>query len=548
MPTIKANRRVIDRIIGEKLSDERLKDRISMLGTDLEELGKDEIVVEIFPNRPDMLSEQGFGRALSSFIGARKGLKEYKVKPSGEKVIIDRSMKGIRPYTACAIIKNLKLDDEKIKEIIDIQEKLHITFCRNRKKAAMGIYPMDKVEFPITLKSKPPKDIVFRPLEWPEPIDATQILSKHPTGREYAHLVDGLKRFAIFEDGKGDILSFTPIINSHLTGRITEKTREAFFEVSGFDFRTCEMILNIVVSTLADMGADIYSLELVYPDHKKVTPDLEPRKMKLDPGYVNRHLGFDLKETELKELLEMMGHTYKQGYVYYPAYRADVMHPIDFTEDIAIAYGYENIEEEIPKIMTIGQESRTTQLRNKIADILVGLGLLEANTLHLINSEKQTKWMNDEKPVIEILKSVSKEHDSVRRSILPVFLEILASNKHNEYPQKLFTMGRVFDFDSSTETNCKEDLHLSVVTTHREADYTEIRQFLDYLFSKIDIDVNLHECEHPSFIPGRVAEVRLGRQKLGYLGEVHPQVLENFELSMPVAALEIDLEPVKNKL
>ena len=117
MPTIKLDRKEFDKLMGKKVSDSVLKDRISMLGTDLEKLDKDEIVVEIFPNRPDMLSMQGFVRALKTFIGMKKGLSEFKVEKSGEKVIVEKSVDKYRPYTACAIVKNLKFDDDSHQKI-----------------------------------------------------------------------------------------------------------------------------------------------------------------------------------------------------------------------------------------------------------------------------------------------------------------------------------------------------------------------------------------------------------------------------------------------
>src|SRR3989339_755662 len=106
MPSVVLNKKVIEHLIGKKLPLEELKDRISMLGTDLEKIENDEIHVEIFPNRPDLLSEQGLARAFSSFIGVKTGLRKYTVQPSGLKVIVDSSV-TMRPCTACAIVKNL---------------------------------------------------------------------------------------------------------------------------------------------------------------------------------------------------------------------------------------------------------------------------------------------------------------------------------------------------------------------------------------------------------------------------------------------------------
>ena len=74
MPTVTLNRKVFEKLVGKKLPLDKLKDRISMLGTDLDNITDTEIVVEVFPNRPDMLSEQGFARAFASFIGVKTGL------------------------------------------------------------------------------------------------------------------------------------------------------------------------------------------------------------------------------------------------------------------------------------------------------------------------------------------------------------------------------------------------------------------------------------------------------------------------------------------
>ena len=153
MPTINLNKKEFERLVGKVLPLDKLKDRISMLGTDLEDVKDNEIIVEVFPNRPDMLSEQGFARAFSSFIGVKKGLKEYKAKKSDYKLTVDSSVNDIRPFTSCAIVKNLKFDDEKIKQVIQIQEKLHVGYGRNRKKCAIGVYPIEKIKFPIYYKT-----------------------------------------------------------------------------------------------------------------------------------------------------------------------------------------------------------------------------------------------------------------------------------------------------------------------------------------------------------------------------------------------------------
>src|SRR3989338_547761 len=377
MPTITLNRKAFEIFVGKKLPIEKLKDRISMLGTGLENVTDSEITVEIFPNRPDMLSVQGFARAFSSFIGNKTGLIPYKVEPSREKVIIEKSVKDVRPYTACAIVKNLHFDDEKIKEVIDIQEKLHITYGRNRKKVAIGIYPYEKIKTPITFKAENPEAIVFQPLEFAREINALQILKQHPAGKEYGHLLERKKKFPVFRDANNEVLSVPPIINSHKTGKISEKTTDVFIECSGFDFEVLKKCLNMIVAALYEMGGKVYSMEVIDSNKKNVTPDLRPEEMKANIGFINKWLGLNLKENEIKKLFERMGYGYSNKKALIPAYRADIMHQADLMEDIAIAYGYENFDSLIPNVATVAQEERFEIFKRKISELLVGLGFLE---------------------------------------------------------------------------------------------------------------------------------------------------------------------------
>lgn len=541
MPTIKLHKQVLLKKLGKKLADEQLKDRISYLGTDLDSIEGDQINVEIFPNRPDMLSEQGFSRAFSTFMGVKPGLREYDVKPSGEKVIIDKSVKDIRPYTACAIAKNLSLSDENIKELIRIQEKLHASFCRNRKRAAIGIYPLEHITLPIYFKAMEPDQIKFRPLESPREMTGRQILSQHPAGREYGHLLEGLEKFPVFIDSAGNILSMPPIINSHITGKVTEATREVFIECSGFDFRVQSQCLNILVTTMADMGAEICSMELVYPNAKYVTPDLKPGRMVLDLHYANKILGLNLKEAEVERLLGRMGYGFQNRQALIPAYRADVLHQIDLVEDIAIAYGYENFRAEIPAISTVAEEDRFERIKRRISEILAGLGLIEVNTYHLTSREAQADRMNLKLDPVEVASSATKEYNTLRQWMIPSLMQVLYENKHHEYPQNIFDIGTVFRKNPSTETGVEENDRLAVVLCSQATDFTKIKQVMDYLFRCLDIKYTMEETDHGSFIEGRVARVSANGKKIAYIGEIHPKVLESWGIDMPVAAFELNL-------
>jgi len=541
MPTINIDRKVFEKYVGKKLPLDKLKNRISYLGTDLEEVNEKEIIVEIFPNRPDMLSVQGFARAFSSFIGQKTGLRNYKVEHSKEKMIVDKSVANVRPYTACAIIKGMNFDDEKIKEVIDIQEKLHITYGRHRKKAAIGIYPYEKIKSPIRFMAQKPEEIIFRPLEFDKEINALEIIDQHAAGKEYGHLLKGMKKFPVFRDANGEVLSVPPIINSHKTGKISEKTKDVFIESSGFDFNVLKKCLNMVVIALHEMGGKIYSMDLFYGTKKFTSPDLKPGEMKVDINYINKWLGLNLKETQIKQLLERMGYDYKNKKVLIPAYRTDIIHQVDLAEDIAIAYGYENFEGIIPKVATIAEEDKFGIFKNKISTLIVGLGVMEASTYNLTNKDNQCGKMNSDTKLIELENSISSDYDVLRAWVIPSIMEILSNNKHHEYPQKIFTIGTIFKKDSKFDTNIRENERLAVAIGSENTDYTEIRQILDYLFRSLGVKCEMKEAEHKSFIEGRVARVSINGKNLAYIGEISPRVLINWDLETPVTAFELNL-------
>ncbi|MBN2881691.1 phenylalanine--tRNA ligase subunit beta [Candidatus Woesearchaeota archaeon] len=543
MPSVKLSKKTVLDLVGKKLTDKELTERIPMLGTDLDEVTDTEISVEIFPNRPDLLSEQGFARALSSFLGINIGLRKYVAKKSNYKMIIESSVKTVRPYTACAVVKNLKFNDEKIKEIIQIQEKLHVTFGRNRKRAAIGIYPMEHIKFPIYFKADDPNKIKFQPLEYPRELTALQILSMHPTGRDYGHLLEGLDKFPYFIDANNNILSLPPVINSHNTGRITDNTSEVFIECSGFEKHVLNKCLNMIVTALADMGGEIYEITVENKHEKSeyILPDLKPEEMTLNLEYTNKVLGLNLTKTQAKECLEKMGYGVTKDTVLVPAYRSDVIDNIDLVEDIAIAYGFENFEPIIPKVSTIGKEDPIEIFKQKIREVLAGFGLYETKTYNISSSAMQTEYMNVEIPIIKLANSLTIDFDCLRAWVTPSLMAILKQNKSYEYPQSYFDFGRVFKKTGEGETGITESERLSVVLCGPDFDFTKIKQILDAIFVALGKEYDMKSTKHDSFIPGRVGRVSYENKEIAYMGEIHPQILENFELEMPVAALELNI-------
>jgi len=540
MTVVRFSRKLFEKEIGKL--DESMQERISMFGTPVEAVTDEELEVDVTPNRPDLISYQGFKRNFLALVGKKTGLTNYKINPPEEnfKVTIDSSLKTIRPYTACAIVKGLKFDNEKIKEIIEIQEKLHLTVGRKRKKLAIGIYPLEKIKLPIEFKALEPDKIRFIPLESEREMSGLEILQRHPTGRDYAHLLAGKEKFPVFMDSEGKILSMPPIINSQQTGKITEETKDVFIECSGFDFNILKKCLNILVTALADMGGKIYQMEIKGLIKEK-TPDLTPEERPISLENTNKLLGLQLTEKQLKELLEKAGYDYTKGKVLIPAWRTDILHEVDLIEDVAIAYGYEKIIPEIPKISTIGSEDPKEIIKRKICEILSGLGFLEVSNYHLTTIQDQFEKMGEKEAKEFIPVENSKtDYNILRCNLKHYLMKNFSENVDTEYPQRIFETGRVFTNKGLIEE--KEKLAIAVTP----GNFTELKQDVLYLFRMLSKEVEIKETEKPEigFIEGRTADILIKNKKVGQLGEIHPKILRNWHLKMPIAILEIDLSNI----
>ncbi len=262
MPTVEFNTNELTELTG--ISDLNfLRERIPMLGVDMECLDRDKAVMEIFPNRPDMLCVEGFARALKNFLGLKKEVNTYKVNDEidGGEIFVDASVKPVRPFISSAIVKNLTITDARLKSLMNIQEKLHITHGRNRKKVAIGIHNLDVLKFPVTYKAVNPKEYKFIPLNFESSMDLDEILRMSPKGIEYGKIIKNFAQFPLIVDANNDAVSMPPIINADRT-KVTTETKNLFVEITGTNEYAVEKALAIVVCTLVDMGGEIYNVKI----------------------------------------------------------------------------------------------------------------------------------------------------------------------------------------------------------------------------------------------------------------------------------------------
>src|SRR3989338_143501 len=237
-----------------------------------------------------------------------------------------------------------------------------------------------------------------------------------------------------------------------------------------------------------------------------------------------------------------MEYKYKKGEVSVPAWRTDILDTVDIIEDIAIAYGYENITPILSSVDTVGEESEDSLIKNKISETLIGLGLLEISSYHIIKNKEAEPLEEEDKVCIQNSKT---DYKFLRPNLLIPALRILKENKDNEYPQRIFEIGPVFAFDKNSQTGVKESENLIIVAT--PASFTEMKQILEYLMRTLDLVYKLRESSNKLLIEGRTATIMFKDQEIGYFGEMHPETLCSQGLKMPCAIIEISLESLMKR-
>lgn len=542
MAVVQFEKNHLEKMVGRKLTEKDYNERIPMFGCPLEKMEKDSAHFEVSPNRPDLLSIEGFARAMRNFTASRPKLTKYNVSKGRIRLKIHPSVRQVRPHIVCAVVRKVKITDDLITSLMQVQEKLHDTLGRKRKKVAIGVHDMKKVRPPFTYKAVSPNSIRFVPLDIDKEMTLAEILENHPKGVDYAHIINKAKKWPVIVDKNNRVLSFPPIINGELT-RVTEKTKELFIDVTGTDRQAITQALNIIVTSFADRGCNIETVQMQIGNKKIHTPNLERWKIKVDVGYVNKILGLKLSKNEITRLLQKMDVTFDGRSAGIPAYRTDVMHQMDIVEDVAIAYGYDKFKPTVPAVPTIGKPLEKNDYYYTIKQVMMGIGFQEVINLTLSNLKDEFDKMNAPKqPVAETLNTVTPECNICRRDVLPSLMDVFAHNQHHEYPQKIFEVGDTVIIDSKAETGAKNVKKLACAVADTRISYAEISSVLDSFMGNLGLVYELKPTKHPSFIEGRAADVFVKGAKVGLIGEIHPKVLNNWKLEMPVAAFEVNLD------
>lgn len=538
----------MQKLVKKELTLEELEQVLADMGMELDDVEQDIIKIEITAERIDLISAEGLARAINSYLGLIQGYEDVSVEKSDYEHVVEESVKKVRGFTRSFVVKGLSLTEDSVKTLMQVQEKIHETYGRKRKKVAIGVYDLNLLKFPITYKAEKPEDILFVPLDMGQEMNGIQILKEHPKGQMYAYLLEGETLFPVHRDADNKVLSMPPIINSNSLGKVSADTKDLFVESTGPSAEALDHIMDIFATMFADWNGTIFSVTIKDENEEVVCPSFKKQEWTITAEVVKNLIGINVTTKEIATLLPKMQYTVVKTekdeiQVLVPSVRTDIWHPVDIADDVARAYGYNNIIPHVPNLSTVGGMLPMNILKEDLAYFLVGFGLIELNSWALTNHIDQYEKMNlSEEPHVKLGKDTQDSNLSqVRSWMIPEAIKTLVANRSSEYPQKVFELGICVLPDDTKDVNARNVDKLVCLLCEEKTDFTQIKQILDAVCKFIGVEYVVKESKHNSFIEGRMGDIIVNEKKIGIIGEINPQVLDNWDLKMPVTALEIDL-------
>ncbi len=557
MPKIEVHEKLFNSLLNRQYSDEQLEEIFPVAKAELDDHDTQESLYKIElndTNRPDLWSASGVARALNTY--ETKKIPHYdffstadETKDSrGRELIIDESVAKVRPYSIGFCATGVVVDDKILENLIQTQEKLCSNFGRKRKSIAMGVYRSDLITFPVHYKGVDPDKVSFIPLGTEENLTLREIIAKHPKGIEYGHIVADSPVFPLLTDDNGDVLSFPPVINSARIGAVEEGDEHLFFEFSGPGLEDLLLAASIVACDCADLGYTIEPVKCVIPKEEPVTvPYYFQQKATCDVSYLTKTLGEQLSEQQIVDSLARMGveGRVSGGVIEIdpPRYRNDFLHAVDIVEDVMIGHSLASFEPELPRDSTVGRLTLGEEFSRQVKDICIGMGFQEMMYNYLGSKKEYIDNMHvSGDDYIQIANPMSENYEYVRPSIIPSLLESESVSAHAVYPHNIFEVGKVAYLDDRDNSGTVTKNHLGFLAASTDMGFNQLNSYISTLMYFLNKEFVMKELSDPRFIEGRCGIISTDGKDVGIFGEVHPAVLESWNIAMPTVACEIDLD------
>ncbi len=588
MPKIEVYRDALIKSIDTgSLTDDQLEALFPAAKAELDETADDEGIMKVElndTNRPDLWSTAGLGRQLRIFRG--KDAPRYSFfsdssvrrEHGARRVVVDPSVRKIRPWVVGFVMTGKPVTEVMLKDLIQTQEKLTWNYGRKRRSIAMGVYRSDLITYPVHYKAVNPDSTRFTPLQFDRELSMREIITEHPKGQEYGHIVADLPLFPLLTDDTGEVLSFPPVINSASLGAVQEGDSSLFVELTGSDMDSLLHAASIVACDVADMGYTVEPVQIEYPYDtpygKNITvPYYFQKPQSAALREINALLGVTFTVDDVIEALRRMGITAtemggsgeaedRRILVRVPEYRNDFLHAVDIVEDVMIGRGMESFVPEMPRDFTVGRLTAVEEFTRRIKSTMVGLGFQEMIFNYLGSGRDyielmydQSDWEESFARAVRIANPMSENYEFVRPSVLPSLLASEAVSGNAVYPHHIFEVGKIALRDDHDVTGTTTRTTLGFLSADSDAGFNMINSHVSAILFYMGREYQLQEVRDSRFIPGRAAWIAApgndtkgkskkgeNRSVVGIFGELHPRVLENWGIQVPCTAGELDLE------
>ncbi|KAJ3130440.1 hypothetical protein HK098_000005 [Nowakowskiella sp. JEL0407] len=523
--------------------------------------------IDIPANRQDLLCPEGIIRSLAVYMGKEKPA-EFKLKTPASgpiKLTVKPETKSIRPYVVSAILRDVHFTEDSYNSFIDLQEKLHSNICRKRTLVAIGTHDLDTLKAPFTYEALPPKDIKFKPLNQAKEMDGNELMEFYqsdPRLSKFLPIIQMSPVFPVIYDANRTVCSLPPIINGDHS-KIKLTTKNVFIECTATDLTKAKTVLNTVVTMYSQYCSEKFTVEpvlVVQADGKEVLyPDLSARKVETTVTFINKSIGIKLTGDQIVEFLAKMGlNSALSGnenvIVDIPPTRSDILHACDVMEDVAIAFGFNNIPKTVPQSSTVAAAFPLNKLSDIVRKELALSGFTEVLPLILCSHDENYAFLRkpDTKDAVRLANPKTIEYQVVRTSLLQGVLKTIQCNKHLPLPLKVFEVSDVVFKDDSRERRSRNQRNMCALYCSKTSGFEHIHGILDRVLAMLNVPVVqpgekngyfIKESSNPTFFPGRSADVYFNNIVIGSFGIVHPIVLKNFEIPFPCSAVEINIEP-----
>lgn len=354
---------------------------------------------------------------------------------------------------------------------------------------------------------------------------------------------------------------FSPVSIRRTAQELAIRSEAAIRFGKGLDPATVPMALDRVASLVQQLKIAEVAKGII--DHH--TQPAAARKIWFRPERINALLGTQLETGYIQEIFQRLNFkteedtTAGKTYLVPPSYRLDIENEADLAEEVARIYGYNNIPATYPAAQIIGQLTPEQEFSAQIRKILLGLGLSEIIT-YSFHGEKMLDRLNipaDHKlrQTVKMMVPLSEEGSMMRTTLLPGVLETLSYNaSRNHHDLQVFEMAHVYHPKADAGALPDEPLHLAGGLSgrinepgwnqnDREVDFYDGKGILETVFAHLRVEgVSFRRGEHPTMHPGRTAVLEVDGRQVGFVGEIHPTVKKEFDLTAPVILYELNLE------